>query len=49
MVATKGEACEFLVTGPMSRHASSDLKPMLRVMAALANVHRLKLDEKVPK
>ena len=41
----RGEACEFLVTGPMSRHAS-DLAPMLRVMAA-ANVHRLKLDEKV--
>ncbi|KAK3856450.1 hypothetical protein Pcinc_037230 [Petrolisthes cinctipes] len=43
-VAT-GEACEFLVTGPMCKYAQ-DLLPMYQVLSA-CNAHLLKLDSKV--
>lgn len=43
-VAT-GEACDFLVTGPMCKY-SQDLVSMYRVLAA-SNIHLLKLDAKV--
>lgn len=43
-VAT-GEACDFLVTGPMCKYAR-DLLPMYQVLAA-SNTHLLKLDTQV--
>lgn len=43
-VAT-GEACDFLVTGPMCKY-TRDLLPMYQVLAA-SNIHLLKLDTKV--